>query len=351
MKRAEWVDSTRFFAIFVIMSTHFLAMACPSALSLWEEPPAAYLLSGLTGKLSVAFFCVLLGYFAAKPRPFSFKSFLDYSFKRYFQFAFYILLTTVVFVAASYAVTWLFHTPEGSVYRVICDGPKYNVLYILHDSFLFECTYNDTLWCMRQLFVSSILCYLLGSLLRNARPIVSLLVCALIIAALLLTGSRELTWIANCVLGYTLRIYTVLRERRARRLSGLAAALLFMAAVALIKAPLQEGVTLYFLEGLGSLLLLIVLMELPWCQRLLGRSPFPWLGFISMGLYVTHTPVYSIILSSLYALMKGVVPEALALSACFVVSVALVILCSWLLEKAYRKAGAILFRAPAAAAV
>lgn len=351
MKRTDWVDSSRFFAIFVIIFTHFLDKTCPSALLLWTEPPAAYFLFGLTGKLSVAFFCVLLGYYASKPRELRLRSFVSYSLRRYFQFAFFILVTALVYVAGSYVVTWLFHSPDNYIHTILSDGPRYNLIYILRDSFLFECTYNDALWCMGQFFIASLLCWLLGSLFGDRRPLAGLLVSAVLTALLLATGMRYWSWVANCILGYVLRLYLSYTDGRPALKSPGYTVLLFVVSVCLIKAPLEEDVLLYYLEGLGSLLLLIVLFRLDFVHRLFAHRPFPWLGRISIGLFITHTPVNSLLHSSFYPLLHGRIPEPLLLCVYFAVLLAIVIFASWLLDLAYRRVSAVLFRDRTAAAV
>ena len=138
MKRENWIDSCRFFAIFVIMATHFLATFRPEALALWETMPSSLLLGGLTGKMSVAFFFVVLGYFASAPRAFDTRAFAVYTLRRYGQFAFFVFAVTLCYIVGCYGVTWLFHLAEGEVLRVISDGPRYNLIYLLRDAFLFE---------------------------------------------------------------------------------------------------------------------------------------------------------------------------------------------------------------------
>ena len=162
MHRENWIDACRFFAIFVIMATHFLAMFRPEALLLWEEMPGRLLLGGLTGKFSVAFFFVLLGYFAGRVRKFTPGGFARYALRRYGQFSFFVLVSTFFYLAGAYGLTWLLHTPDENVFRVLSDGFRYNLFYLLRDAFLLEDNYNATLWCMRQLFAASILCWLLG---------------------------------------------------------------------------------------------------------------------------------------------------------------------------------------------
>ncbi len=337
MKRENWIDACRFFAIFVIMATHFLATFRPEALILWEQMPTSLLLGGLTGKMSVAFFFVVLGYFASAPRTFDARAFVVYALRRYGQFAFFVFAVTLCYIVGCYGVTWLFHLAQGEVLRVISDGPRYNLLYLLRDAFLFENNYNDTLWCMRQLFLASLLCRLLGYLPERLSAAVRLVIAAAVILCAVLPGSRWV-WLGTAVLGYVLRLLLDRVKDRSRLRSPAVLWLLFLAAAAFIKAPVSEEarpLLLYSLQSVGAFLLLIVLFCAPFAQRLLAAQPFPWLGRISMGLFVAHTPINELLGSSIWALLCSRVPAALGLTLCFTLSIGLSILAAWLLHRAY----------------
>ena len=335
MKRESWIDSCRFWAIFVIMFTHYLATHLPSALSLWEGGPSWWLLGGLTGKFSVAFFFVLLGYFASAPRRFSLADYGQYCARRYVQFAFYVFVTTFLFILGSYAVTWLFHAPEEDVFRVLSDGPRYNLLYLLHDSFLFEDNYNATLWCMQQLFGASLICRALGCLPEEWKPGYRILISLGLMALLLLFNAEYGIWLCVGILGYLLRFGLSFYETHPKLSKPLPLLLIFFAAILCIKAPLEEGLPLYSLQGVGALLLLLVLFHAKRAQKLLAAGPFPWLGSISMGLFVVHTPINALLCSSLHVLLRARLPAVVLLPFGFCVSLALCILCAWLLAKLY----------------
>lgn len=334
LKRENWIDSCRFLAIFVIMATHFLAAFRPEALALWEEMPSRLLLGGVTGKFSVAFFFVLLGYFAGRPKPFSLPDFARYTLRRYFQFAFFAFVGTLLFLLGGYAVTWLFHTPDERVFLILSDGPRYNLIYLLRDGFLLEDHYIDTLWCMRDLFLASLVCRLFAYLPERLRPIRRAGIGLALIAVLLLVNARFFVWVCDALLGCVLRL--LFGDGRGLRLDRpLPKLLLFLLCVVLMKLPLEEGPVLYFLQGLIASALLYLCFCTAWVQRLLSRAPLPWLGRIGMGLFVVHAPVYSLLLSSLYPLLTGRVAEGLLLIFCFCLSVGLSVLGAWLLHRAY----------------
>ena len=346
MRRESWIDSCRFLAIFVIMFTHFLAMYHPSALSLWEGGPSWWLLGGLTGKFSVAFFFVLLGYFASKPKPFGIAFYGSYCARRYFQFAFYVFCVTFFYLIGSYAVTWLFHTPDEYVFHVLSDGPRYNLIYLLHDAFLFRDNYNATLWCMPQLFLASLVCRALGCLPENWRPFHRLAAALAVMLFLMLINGEFCIWICVAILGYLLRLCLAHFQESAVFQKRWPLILVALASVVCIKAPLPEGIPLYALEGLGAFGLLLVQFHLEAVQKWLAKPPGPWLGGISMGLFVVHTPINSLLCSSFYPLLSGRLPQSLVLTLLFFVSLGLCILCAWLLQRAYTAVSRRFIRVP-----
>ena len=346
MKRIEWIDSARYIAIFHVVFIHVLDKFRPDILSYWYTPPYSYLPFLFCAKAAVLFFCVLLGFFASRPHSFSVSGLFNYTVKRYIQFSFYIFLTGVVFVCASYAVTWLFHSPDEFAFRVICDDARYNVIYILRDSFLFEANYNPTLWSMQQFFIASILCYLLGCLSARVKPLLSFTVTAFIIAALLISGSEYLSWVAFCVMGVPARLYVENADKFPFiKKRGVRIALL-ITAVVLFKLP--ESTFAYFMYAVASILLIAVCCSSPAAQKKLSTPPLPRLGLLAFGVYVVHTPVNSVLHSSIYPYISAVLPPWLSTLLIFILCIAISTGCAWLLETLYRKLIRTLFRQKAA---
>lgn len=320
------------------MVTHFIASVRPDVLLLWETGFSSWLLYGLTGKFSVAFFFVLLGYFASKPASFNAKAFGSYILRRYFQFAFYIFLCTVIFIAGSYAVTWFFHTPEGEVLRVISDGLKYNVIYLLRDSLLFEDNYNATLWCMQQLFAASLICKGFAFIPEKMSPALRFAVSAIVIILLLAVNAEFFVWVCAAILGYILRLCLAWLETKPGFPQKALVCFSLAAALLLIKLRLNEGLLQYSLQAIAAFLLILAQFNLPQVQRWLSSPPLPWLGGISMGLFVAHTPVYCVFYSSLYPLLCRIMGETPAQLLYFIVSIAACIFCAWLLSRMHTAA-------------
>ena len=333
MKRIGWIDAVRFIAIFHIVFIHVLDKFWPELLAYWVTPPYSLLPFLFCAKDAVLLFCVLLGFFASKPHRFSIGRFAGYTVKRYFQFSFFILCTGFVYVCAAYGVTWIFHSPDPLVYRILCDGASYNLIYVLRDAFLLEATYNPTLWSMQQFFFASILCYLIGCIADRTGPLVTLAVSFTVIAVLLLPGSEYLSWIAFCVMGVPVRIYYESRDRfsfMGKR--GVRIALL-VAAIVLYKLP--ESSTAYFMYGIASVLLLMICFHSPGVRRALDTAPLPALGRISFGVFILHTPVNSILYSSFYPFISALLPAWGTTLILFVLTLSISTGCSWLLDSAY----------------
>ena len=335
MKRAEWIDSCRFFAIFVIMVTHFIDKVSPALLQLWELPPTSWILYGLTGKFSVAFFFVFLGYFASKPASFSFKSIIRYSTRRYFQFAFYIFIVSTLYIFGSYCVTWLFHSSDDCVMRVISDGFKYNLVYLLHDSFLFEANYNATLWCMQQLFLASLICRGLAYIPEKLSIALRFLISLALILAMMAINANYCVWICAAILGYILRLLLELSHNFSKLRSTPLLIICLLTALTLIKMKMPESVLQYSLQSLAAFMLIYVQFNLPPIQMWLSKKPFPWLGSISIGLFVIHTPINALIYSSIYSILLNLIPKSVTAFICFIISFATCIALSWILKVAY----------------
>ena len=152
-----------------------------------------------------------------------------------------------------------------------------------------------------------------------------------VMAVLMIISPASCVWICAAVLGYILRLINGLRLKASR---GIIVVSLF-AALLLIKIRLPEGALQYSMQAVAAWLLIFAQFHLPVVQKLLSSRPFPWLGGISMGLFVVHTPINAVLASSLFPLLAGMMPQALVGIICFILSTALSIFCAWLLHRIY----------------
>lgn len=82
-------------------------------------------------------------------------------------------------------------------------------------------------------------------------------------------------------------------------------------------------------------MLIYLQFNLPRVQNWLSRKPFPWLGSISIGLFVVHTPVNALICSSVYSMLLKAIPKTASAFICFFISFGICVAFSWLLKAAH----------------
>ena len=335
MKRIDWIDSCRFLAMAVTLFVHFLQTFCPAALGFWEPGPTFWLTRGFQGKIVFVLYFVLLGYFACTPKRFSLSAFARYALRRYLLFVFFSFLATLAFILGGYVITWIFHTPDPDVFRILSDGPQYNLIYLLRDAFYLEDHYIDSFWCMPHLLAASVVCRLYGYLPERIRPGLRALIACALIAVLLLINAQQTIWICVGLLGCLLRLamenadaFPLLKKPRFRLL-------VLLLTIALLKIPIEEGPLLFFLEGLVDSTWMLLIAQDERVRRFLSRAPLPRLGKLSMGIFVIHTPVFCLLRSSLFPLMLGRLPNAVTYAVCFPLGVSLSILGAWILHRAY----------------
>ena len=188
---------------------------------------------------------------------------------------------------------------------------------------------------MRDLLFASLVCRLYGYLPGSVRPRTRVvLVCALI-AALLLIQPREHIWICVSLMGCLLRLamaysdsWAWLKNRRLRLI-------VLLVTVAVLKIPPGEGPFLFFLWGITDSIWMLMINYNERIRGFLSRAPMPYLGKLSMGIFVIHTPVYCILRSSLFPIMQKYLPEVLTWLLGFALCVSLSILGAWILHRMY----------------
>ena len=335
MKRIDWIDSCRFLAMAVTLFVHFLQTFYPAALLFWEPGPTYWLSRGFQGKIVFVLYFVLLGFFACTPKPFSLSSFARYTLRRYLLFVFFSFLSTLAFILGGYVVTWIFHTPDPDVFRILSDGPQYNLIYLLRDAFYLEDHYIDSFWCMKDLFFASITCRLFGYLPDRVRPRMRALIACVLIAALMLINAKEHIWICVALMGCLLRLameqadnWEWLKKPRLRFL-------VVLFTIALLKIPDGEGPFLFFVQGVADSVWMLLISYNERIQHALSHAPMPRLGKLSMGIFVIHTPVYCLLRSSLFPIMLNDMPGVPAYLLCFALCISLSILGARILHWAY----------------
>ena len=274
-KTILWIEGMRFIAILMIAIPHFIAMFCPQYFSLWDQYPL--LLKGISGKNGVAIFMVIAGYFASKKTD---KNFATYVTQRYLQFAINIALVLYVYCIACYITR-----PQELVYSLF-EATK--------DAILFRDTICPTFWCIRPIFWSSILCYILGNLCMynndKWRLIFAILLC------LLLFKMNEV-WIAIGVLGY---VYRIVEERFIDLESKYQWTSIVLCSVLI---PLlyrhNESYLTFYMQGVSCCLAMWVISQVRFLQNIFGNKVILYLGSLSFYIFLSHTLVYQLLRNSL----------------------------------------------------
>lgn len=348
MNREKWIDSCRFFAMFWILIGHFLAAFDPAALALWEPGPWYWLLGGFRGKLAFTLYFVLIGYFASAPKKATLRAFLRYCRRRYFLLAFFSFFAVLFFLVAGRVVAHVFRTPDADVFRILSDGPRYNLIFFLHEAFLLQWHYIDSFWCLPHILMASVAGRLLGYLPETLSPSRRFMIGAALCALLPAIDGELFIWTSVGCMGYCLRMGLLIAEEHPRMTKPAVLISLFIACVAVLKIPIEEGVLLFVIEGVVDSLLMFIQYHVEPVKRAFSKPPFPRLGMLSMGIFVIHTPVYSLLRSSVYPLLHGIVPERLLLGLCFVLGVGLTLVGAWVLHGLYDRVRRIRLRTPTA---
>lgn len=276
-RRIQWMDSVRCLAMSWILFVHFISVFTPNT-SVRFPGFWGLLLFGISGKLAVACFCVLLGYFASAPSRMSVPV---YALRRYLFFALQILAAELLY----YGMALLL--PEGlylSRYNpLLYESPQIVLPGILRDAFLLKAQVLPTYWCVDDFLLGSVSVFLLHKLIGRQKRTVQLLACAGLFGALLLLNQL---WTAICVLGYALRLVQDVR------LSD--EPLVLIGLVLLLPWLIRRGEcsTTYLLDGFACIIVLFILSRLPWCQRLLSFRPMARFGQHTFELFLLHVPIY-----------------------------------------------------------
>ena len=260
--RNNELDTVKFFAILVIYTSHFVDTFCPDKAYLWHTMPTSIILSGITGKLGVAIFGVLLGYFAyiANKR----LTLLEYSINRYGYFVFVGLFINIIYCT-------YFKMPFSNIMEVS--------LTVSNDIF-------PTYWCMRDFLFASIFCYYIGisNFKFNDRVIVILILFAI--------GQ---VWIPICMLGVLipeLKEHALLKNR-------MMSCIFFLVSFWIIKRP--ENSLTYILDGLFAVIMLCIIENNLYLRKVLSNNVTASLGRRTMAIFVIHPITYSIVGEYLFA--------------------------------------------------
>lgn len=305
MNRVRYFDSLRFISFFVVYVLHFIAEFDASFFSVWNEPPTSYILYGVTGKLGVGIFAILLGYFAYLSKD---DDFTHYTLKRYVYFMLSGLVINVAHMVVGYCVPGY---QQFSLQEVMTTSLSLgNSIYI-------------TYWCIPAFFHGSLISYANGKAKATS---------VIIILEILILLKLGFIWEGICLMGNLVARYKlnphpdVLKYRVVRIVCWI---VLFFA----IKRP--ESTQAYIIDGICCTIMMLLIMRGSIVQTILNNKLTALLGKQAMAIYILHPLTYKLVGPWLFAWF-GFLPYKwnfwVSLMVCFAIIVILSFPVMWIIN-------------------
>lgn len=274
-------------------------------ISLWTTPPTSYILYGVSGKLGVAIFAVLLGYFAYLSKDINFT---HYTLKRYSFFVLSGFIINIAYMIVGYCIPG-------------CQ--QYSFTDILNVSLSLGDTIFATFWCIPAFFRASLLSYANGRAKDSS---------VIIILEILILCKLGLTWEGICLMGNLVARYKfnphpdILKYKIVRIMCWI---VLFFA----IKRT--ESITTYLIYGISCTIMIILIMRGTIVQKILNNKFMALLGKQAMAIYIIHPLTYVLVgplLFDLFSFLPYGWGFLLSLLSCFVIIVLISFPIMWVIN-------------------
>ena len=262
--RIRYLDTLKLLAIFIVFATHFINRFNEDYFQLWHKAPTSWVLNGVTGKLGVAIFAVILGYFAYRSKE---PDVTKYVIKRYIYFFLCGLFINSIYAAFGSAGIF---------------DDTYSVKEVLTVSLTLGAGIFRTFWCIRPFFIASILSKLNGK--AGAGPF------TVLVEMLIMFQIMGDVWVSICLMGNLVAIamsnekfMSIFRHVWVRWP-------VYLAVFFLIKRP--ESWQTYLIDGICASLMILALSESRWLRKVLDWEPLAVQGKNTMAMYLVHVVVY-----------------------------------------------------------
>ena len=308
-KRTEYFDTVRLLAALFIFTTYFIAFFEPDIFKLWDEVFVTSLfLNGVTGKLCVTLFCVILGYFAMIKGLKNAENPKEQGWKYLVERYLYFLIAGLIIHTAYY----LFSRFALAPYQV-------SIADVFRSSVFLKDTIIKHWWSMIPFLIGSFVCYINGRYHVQLRDIaVEILICIYI-------GQ---IWVAICLMGNVM--YILLQNEKITNILCLKRTrIIILAAIfVLIKRP--ENNTTFLIDGICMSAFMMMLCTWNGLQKVFNHKI--WTGFNKyyMGVYMVHELIYA---SAGLKIVQGLlsVPYKIRLPLAYLVSLILTLVCAKLI--------------------
>lgn len=334
-KRIGWIDTIRFLSILLVAWVHFDEMYNFQLMKALNDisPLTYFVFSGFTGKMAVAMFSVLLGYFAAKAAKKS-ESMLRYTINRYVQFAISVMFAEMTIYLCK-VLQFTMHAEQTAfgIKRWQLIEPSFTGLLhagreILSDSVLFSYEFYAMFWCFLPFFISSILIY---ALVKIKAPIYGVI--GLIAVFFLNVFSYQMPFVGIALMGLLLFKLQEEEEKKPRLKKFLEHPAVIVMSIVLGMLFYQEyplGMCFqHFMFGISSFLFLVACFHSHILQKILSFRPLAAMGRFSLGIFLFHSHVYNTVVFSLYAKIADKMPSYLCISLITIVYLSVTFVLAW----------------------
>lgn len=272
--RVKSIETIRFFAILIIITTHYWSFFMPEMMELIYIRYNKIFI-GISGKLGVCMFCVLLGYFVADNCSNEEFDLIEYIVKRYLKF---IIPTCIINSSVFLGIKW--YRILGK--KVLFLDKDINIKVLLNDIFFLGNVIVPTYWCIKWFFIASVI--IAFCIVFAKRKFFDSFFCLLIAAVICFLSGK--IWYLNCTFGGV--IYFL--NKRIRIEKNIIYGLLILLIVLLYRN--SESELTYIKQGIACALFLFIVLQgkILWC--LLNSSYMAKLGGLSMGVFYLHIPFY-----------------------------------------------------------
>ncbi|MCC8181926.1 MAG: acyltransferase family protein [Clostridiales bacterium] len=313
--RVPYFDTLRFLSCVLIYATHFIARFDSGLFHYTTTFPFSLLLHGVSGKLGVSMFAVILGWFAGQAGQEG-KGTLSYIVSRYLYFFSSGLIINLLY--------WL----AGNLGLMDIEA---SLIQVLVSSLTIGFEIFNTFWCMRFFFIASVLCFL--NTRYHLHPV-------LVLAEIVILIWMGQIWIAICLFG---EVALLLDEQDwAKRWLDCRWVQLALLLIAFILIKRSESVTTYLIDGACSAMVVLAVGHSRTPQNILDWRRLAPITQQYMGVFLIHVLVFRLLGPTLYVLVDTL-PHAARFFSVWGICLVVIVLLSFPMTAVVKRLSAALF--------